>query len=67
MSFLLAASTADGHALNFDRVIMACHSDTTLSILLKAESVITEEEHISGRFAWNRNQVAPHNDVSVGL
>lgn len=58
-------TTADGRSLAFDRVIMACHSDTTLAILKVGSGMTEEEEKILGRFTWNRNQVVLHNDVNV--
>lgn len=58
-------TTADGRSLHFDRVNMACHSDTILELLKAGSGVTAEEEKILGRFTWNRNEVVLHNDVNV--
>lgn len=60
-------TTADGNAQHFDRVIMACHSDTTLAILKAGAGATAEEEKILGRFTWSRNEAVLHNDVRVSL
>ena len=58
-------TTADGRSLNFDRVIMACHSDTTLELLRAGSGMTAAEERILSRFTWNRNKVVLHSDVTV--
>jgi len=60
-------TTADGRSLNFDRVIMACHSDTTLALLKAGSGMTEEEERILGRFTWTRNEAVLHSDVNVSL
>ncbi|EIW81163.1 FAD/NAD(P)-binding domain-containing protein [Coniophora puteana RWD-64-598 SS2] len=54
--------TADGRTEIYDRVILACHSDTALAILNAGEGVTSEEKKILGRFSWNRNEVVLHSD-----
>ncbi|KAF9220868.1 FAD/NAD(P)-binding domain-containing protein [Gyrodon lividus] len=57
--------TAAGQLLEFDFVIMACHSDTTLSLLKEGSGITEEEEEILARFTWNRNEAVLHNDISL--
>ncbi|KAI0339011.1 FAD/NAD-binding domain-containing protein [Trametopsis cervina] len=48
----------------FDHVILACHSDTTLRLLRYGE-VTEEEERILGAFEWNRNEAVLHSDTRL--
>ncbi|KAI0076337.1 FAD/NAD(P)-binding domain-containing protein [Panus rudis PR-1116 ss-1] len=57
--------TASGNIETFDRVILACHSDTALSILKRGQGLTTEEERILGKFKWNRNEAVLHSDVNL--
>ena len=62
---MVQITTADGRMLDFDRVIMACHSDTTLALLKAGRGTTDVEEQILGRFTWNRNEVVLHHDANV--
>ncbi|KAF5389210.1 hypothetical protein D9757_003475 [Collybiopsis confluens] len=55
-------TTASGETSVYDHVILACHSDTALSILRAGGDMTTDEEAILGMFEWNRNVVVVHND-----
>ena len=57
-------TTDEGKELVFDRVILACHSDTSLD-MLRAGNITEEEEHILSEFEWNRNEVILHADEMV--
>ncbi len=57
--------TASGQELVFDRVIMACHSDTTLGALRAGGGMTLEEETILGRVKWNKNEAVLHSDIEV--
>lgn len=57
--------TASGQELAFDRVIMACHSDTTLAALRAGGGITPEEETILGRVKWNKNEAVLHSDTKV--
>lgn len=59
--------TASGYELVFDRVIMACHSDTTLAALKAGGGTTLEEETILSRVKWNKNEAVLHSDIQVGL
>jgi predicted NAD/FAD-binding protein len=58
--------SATGQSLKFDYVIMACHSDTTLSLLKEGSGLTEEEGKILSRFTWNQNEAVLHNDINVG-
>ena len=57
-------TTTDGQQAQYDHVILACHSDTTLKIL-EAGNATQEERDVLGMFEWNRNQVVLHSDPSL--
>lgn len=57
-------TTADGEMEEYDHVILACHSDTSLAIL-RAGGISEVEERIIGGFQWNRNRVVLHSDVKA--
>jgi predicted NAD/FAD-binding protein len=59
-------TTADGGMEEYDHVILACHSDTSLAIL-KAGGVSEDEERILGGFRWSNNQAVLHTDEKVGV
>ncbi|KIK92424.1 hypothetical protein PAXRUDRAFT_829965 [Paxillus rubicundulus Ve08.2h10] len=54
-----------GQSLKFDCAIMACHSDTTLSLLKEGSGLTEEEGKILSRFMWNQNEVVLHNDINL--
>jgi len=56
--------THDGTQVEYDHVVMACHSDTALQIL-KSGNATVEEERILGMFEWNKNEVVLHSDPAV--
>ncbi|KAG2009646.1 amine oxidase [Coprinopsis cinerea AmutBmut pab1-1] len=56
--------TQAGDEVEYDHVILACHSDTALQIL-QAGNITPEEERILGTFQWNRNEVVLHSDVRM--
>jgi predicted NAD/FAD-binding protein len=58
-------TTADGKSEEFDHVIMATHTDTTLSILKEGGGVSAQEAKILGSFEWNRNEAVVHSDAKV--
>ncbi|KAG8712837.1 hypothetical protein FRC08_014025 [Ceratobasidium sp. 394] len=49
----------------FDHVILATHSDTSLEILRRGSGVTSEEEAILGSFQWNKNRTVLHADVDL--
>ncbi|PVF94659.1 FAD/NAD(P)-binding domain-containing protein, partial [Serendipita vermifera] len=62
--------TSTGHVEEYDHVIMACHSTTTLEILKRGDNssgggVREEEKKILGGFKWTRNPTVLHSDVSA--
>ncbi|KZT11959.1 FAD/NAD(P)-binding domain-containing protein [Laetiporus sulphureus 93-53] len=54
--------TAQGERINYDHVILACHSDTALSILKAGDSASAVEEHVLGAFEWSKNIAVLHSD-----
>ncbi|KII86705.1 hypothetical protein PLICRDRAFT_113438 [Plicaturopsis crispa FD-325 SS-3] len=58
-------TTADGQTSIYDHVIMACHSDTTLSILKAGEGLTADEQDVLGSFSWNQNSAVLHSDVKL--
>ncbi|KAG9097801.1 hypothetical protein FRC06_007176 [Ceratobasidium sp. 370] len=52
-----------GGAEEFDHVILATHSDTSLKMLQHGSGVTSEEEGILGSFQWNKNRTVLHADV----
>lgn len=49
----------------FDHVILATHSDTSLKMLQNGSGMTANEEAILGSFAWNQNRAVLHTDVNV--
>lgn len=58
--------TIDGRTVDFDHVIIACHSDTALEILRNG-GIEPEEERILSKFQWNKNEAVLHCDTDVSL
>ncbi|KAJ4482224.1 FAD/NAD(P)-binding domain-containing protein [Lentinula aciculospora] len=58
-------TTAFGQSSTYDHVILACHSNTALSILRTGGDVTKDEEKILGMFEWNQNVVIVHNDIQL--
>ncbi|KAJ6622547.1 FAD/NAD(P)-binding domain-containing protein [Mycena sp. CBHHK59/15] len=50
---------------SYDHVILACHSDTVLSILQAGEGITTDEKEILSMFQWNHNEAVLHSDVKL--
>lgn len=48
-----------GKEWNFDHVVMACHADTTLSLLSEPDEF---EQHLLGAFTFQRNKALLHSD-----
>ncbi|KAJ3731034.1 FAD/NAD(P)-binding domain-containing protein [Lentinula guzmanii] len=61
----LELATSSGQTSTYDHVILACHSDTALSILRTGGDVTKDEETILGMFEWNKNAVVVHNDIQL--
>ncbi|KZT25415.1 FAD/NAD(P)-binding domain-containing protein [Neolentinus lepideus HHB14362 ss-1] len=57
--------TSDGQPHEFDHVIFACHSDTTLNILNAGSGPTDDERRILSRFQWNRNIAVLHSDKEL--
>jgi predicted NAD/FAD-binding protein len=58
-------TTAEGHTTTYDHVILACHSDTALAILMAGQGTTENEKNILGRFQWNRNEAVLHSDIRL--
>ena len=54
-------TTAGNEHIEYDHVILACHSDTALEIL-RAGEITEEEERILSQFDWNHNEAVLHSD-----
>jgi predicted NAD/FAD-binding protein len=61
----LTLRTASGHVEEYDHVIMASHSGTTLRILEKGGQATLDERAILGGFKWTQNPTVLHSDISV--
>jgi len=61
----LILKTVSGHVEEYDHVIMASHSETTLRILENGGQATLEEKAILGGFKWTQNPTVLHSDVSV--
>ena len=48
-----------GKEWHFDQVVMACHADTTLSLLSEPDEL---EQHLLGAFTFQRNRALLHSD-----
>jgi predicted NAD/FAD-binding protein len=53
---------AGGHWDRFDKVIVACHADQALALLVDADA---RERDLLGRFAYSSNEVWLHADASL--
>ncbi|MGK0500555.1 MAG: putative NAD/FAD-binding protein [Oceanicoccus sp.] len=53
---------ADGSSEQFDQVVLACHSDQALAMLVDAS---TEEQQVLGAMPYQANDVVLHTDESV--
>ncbi|ESK85916.1 amine oxidase [Moniliophthora roreri MCA 2997] len=58
-------TTDSGDVQEYDHVILACHSDTALSILKAGSGLSSEEQAILGMFQWNKNHAVLHNDEKL--
>lgn len=56
-------TTAMGAVEEFDHVILATHSDTSLQIL--GADATELEKQILGAFGWANNEVVVHHDIDV--
>ncbi|EGO19192.1 hypothetical protein SERLADRAFT_418489 [Serpula lacrymans var. lacrymans S7.9] len=68
-SSLIELRTAGNNhsATLYDRVILACHSDTALSILKAGQGLTDIEDQILSRFRWSNNEAVLHADTNVML
>lgn len=58
--------TASGEEMEFDHVVLATHTDTSLEILKRGESGATDlERSVLGAVRWNRNRIVVHHDEKV--
>lgn len=57
-------TTGSGEHVQYDHVILACHSDTALEIL-RAGRITEEEERILSQFDWNHNEAVLHSDEKL--
>ncbi|KIM28926.1 hypothetical protein M408DRAFT_125397 [Serendipita vermifera MAFF 305830] len=57
--------THDGKSEEYDHVILATHSDTTLQILSAGGLVTEEERRVLGGFSWTKNEAVLHSDTAV--
>ncbi|KIM25747.1 hypothetical protein M408DRAFT_330955 [Serendipita vermifera MAFF 305830] len=57
--------TVSGHVEEYDHVIMATHSGTTLRILENGEQATADEKAILGGFQWTNNPTVLHSDTSA--
>jgi predicted NAD/FAD-binding protein len=57
--------TVAGHVEEYDHVIMASHSGTTLRMLENGGQATLEEKAILGGFKWTHNPTVLHSDVLV--
>ncbi|KAG9121770.1 hypothetical protein FRC07_002136 [Ceratobasidium sp. 392] len=49
----------------FDHVILATHSDTSLKMLQNGDGMTSAEEAILGSFEWNKNRTVLHADTNL--
>ncbi|KAH7923353.1 FAD/NAD(P)-binding domain-containing protein [Leucogyrophana mollusca] len=61
----IVLETLDGKTTMYDRVIVACHSDTALSILKAGEGLTEVEDRILSRFSWSQNEAVLHADPKL--
>jgi len=62
---LVELTTSNGQTVTYDHVVLACHSNTALSILKAGVGLTEDEQNILGRFQWNRNHAVLHSDIRV--
>lgn len=55
---------ANDEHVEYDHVILSCHSDTALE-MLRAGGITEEEERILSQFDWNHNEAVLHSDEKV--
>ncbi|KAF8582834.1 FAD/NAD-binding domain-containing protein [Ramaria rubella] len=58
-------TTADGATSQYDHVILACHSDTSLKLLKRGGDITTAEKKILSGFAWTKNEAVLHFDTAL--
>lgn len=63
--YKILLETASGKIEEFDHVIMACHTDTTLDILRRGAGMTEQEEKLLNGFSWNKNTAVLHSDPRV--
>lgn len=63
----LLLRTEDGKEGIYDHVILACHSDEALGILIRGGDVTEKEKRILGQFEWNYNEAVLHHDEKVNF
>lgn len=54
---------ADGRTEQFDKLVLACHSDQALRLL--GESATAEEQQVLGGIAYQQNEVVLHTDTKL--
>ncbi|KAG8831028.1 hypothetical protein FRC17_003850 [Serendipita sp. 399] len=57
--------TASGKTEVYDRVILACHSDTAVKILTNGGKITEEEKEILQGVKWSKNEIVLHNDTAA--
>ena len=60
-------ATRFGEAVEYDHVILACHSDTSLALLRAGGGVTDEQERILSAFEWRSNEAVLHLDEKVSV
>ena len=61
---LITLTTRNGEKLEFDHVVLACHSDTAFE-MLRAGNIESQEDKILSQFRWNKNRAVLHCDPAV--
>jgi predicted NAD/FAD-binding protein len=51
----------------FDHVILATHSDTSLKMLRQGLGITEDEKNILESFAWSKNRAVLHSDINVSV
>jgi predicted NAD/FAD-binding protein len=59
--------TESGTIEDYDHVILATHSDTSLKILSAGGLVTPLENSILSGFSWTKNEAVLHSETEVGL
>lgn len=60
----IEVSFADGRSELFDKVIMACHSNTAMEIL-EAGNMTSNERRVLEKFSWSSSDAVLHSDAEV--